>query len=798
MANLIGDDGNNNLVGGSENDSIFGAGGNDTLSGGAGVDTLDGGAGLDDLVSFADATGGVTITLVGTVPPPETIPVVTFQETDAPVLAGFGGAEDATIVADPAGGSNTVARVVKSGTAELWAGTTVGFGGGASIPALPFAPGSTTMTLRVWVPEAGITVRLKVEDAANASRSCEVDAVTTVANGWETLTFDFTNQAAGTAALNLDYTFTKASVFFNFGVTGADGGGGTYYFDDLQFISTPPATGTIANDGFGNSETITGVENVLGSAQGDRITGDEGANALSGAAGNDTLAGGAGDDELDGGIGNDRLDGGTGDDVLTGGAGNDLLNGGAGVDSIEGGDGTDTVSFAGATNGVRVSLQPVDATIRYVTFEETNAPVLLGFGGSEDSSIVADPAGGGGQVAKVVKSDGAELWAGTTVGFGSGASISAIPFEPGNTTLTLRVWVPEAGITVRLKVEDAANSSRSCEVDAVTTVANGWETLTFDFTNHAAGTAALNLDYTFNKASVFFNFGVSGADGGGGTYYFDDLQFPGPVAGTIADDGFGNEELIRGVENVIGSSLADRLTGDDGANNLNGNAGNDVLSGGAGNDTLIGGTGADTLTGGAGNDSLVGGTGNDRYVVNSGNDRISETSTARTEIDTVVSSVSWTLGANLERLTLTGSADANGTGNALANVIVGNSGDNRITGGGGNDSLTGGQGADSFRFASPLNGSTNVDTIRDFNPVADRIELENGIFTQLTTLGTLASTNFRANATGTAVDANDFIVYETDTGKLFYDADGSGAGAAVQIATLTGAPALAANDFFVI
>ena len=129
MANLIGDDGDNNLVGDSENDSIFGGGGSDTLNGGDGVDTIDGGAGLDDLLSFAGAAGGVTVTLVGTTPPPQTASVVTFEEANAPLLSGFGGAEDATIVEDPAGGGNMVARVVKSGTAELWAGTTVGFGG---------------------------------------------------------------------------------------------------------------------------------------------------------------------------------------------------------------------------------------------------------------------------------------------------------------------------------------------------------------------------------------------------------------------------------------------------------------------------------------------------------------------------------------------------------------------------------------------------------------------------------------------------------------------------------------------
>mgnify|MGYP006198077475 FL=1 len=98
-----------------------------------------------------------------------------------------------------------------------------------------------------------------------------------------------------------------------------------------------------------------------------------------------------------------------------------------------------------------------------------------------------------------------------------------------------------------------------------------------------------------------------------------------------------------------------------------------------------------------------------------------------------------------------------------------------------------------FRFADTL-GSTNVDTVTDW-AVGDSIQLENAIFTRLTTTGVLASTRFAANANGLAMDANDHVVYNTTTGALSYDADGSGAGAAVQFATLVGIPTLSAADF---
>jgi hypothetical protein len=95
-----------------------------------------------------------------------------------------------------------------------------------------------------------------------------------------------------------------------------------------------------------------------------------------------------------------------------------------------------------------------------------------------------------------------------------------------NTTMTVRVYSPDAGIVVRLKVEDKTDVTHTVETDTLTTVANGWETLTFDFDNEATGTAQLNLSFTYDKASIFFNFGVDGATVGvPKTYLWDDMEW---------------------------------------------------------------------------------------------------------------------------------------------------------------------------------------------------------------------------------------------------------------------------------
>lgn len=133
-----------------------------------------------------------------------------------------------------------------------------------------------------------------------------------------------------------------------------------------------------------------------------------------------------------------------------------------------------------------------------------------------------------------------------------------------------------------------------------------------------------------------------------------------------------------------------------------------------------------------------------------------------------------------------------------ADSLYGDANDDRLYGGSGNDLLVGGFGIDRFVFDTRPNSFSNRDTIADFTHWVDRIELENAIFARLGYTGTLRAGEFVSNFSGTARDRNDYIVYERDTGKLFYDADGSGKGAAVLIATLTNKAGLTAADFVVV
>jgi serralysin len=278
-----------------------------------------------------------------------------------------------------------------------------------------------------------------------------------------------------------------------------------------------------------------------------------------------------------------------------------------------------------------------------------------------------------------------------------------------------------------------------------------------------------------------------------------------PVVNATADGGFvvtwedlSGERDVNG-NNVSGDIHSQRfdstghstvLTGDDSDNTLiwtgsnpivlEGGAGNDTLVGGDANDILKGGTGDDRLDGGLGADVLSGGLGNDTYVVNNLQDQIIENTGEGT--DTVESSITWTLGANLENLTLTGSAAINGTGNELDNVLIGNSAKNTLSGGAGNDTLDGGAGVDTL-IGGAGNDTYIVDLLTNGTGTKATLALEDTITEKagegdLDVLQLRMSDSAVANFSGSAavtLGANLEVLDARNTGTLAITLNGNAA-----------------------
>ncbi len=198
----------------------------------------------------------------------------------------------------------------------------------------------------------------------------------------------------------------------------------------------------------------------------------------------------------------------------------------------------------------------------------------------------------------------------------------------------------------------------------------------------------LNNTLTGNADANVLN-GGAGADimiGGGGndSYYVDN------IGDQVIETGTSTSE-IDAVNSTIDYTLGANVEWLNllGTANLNG-------TGNALDNRITGNSGDNILDGGAGADYMAGGTGNDTYIVDNIGDVVVETSTLASEIDTVRSSVTYTLGANLENLVLTGTANINAIGNAQNNVLTGNDGDNQLNGGAGLDTMIGGKGNDAY------------------------------------------------------------------------------------------------------
>jgi len=577
-------------------------------------------------------------------------------------------------------------------------------------------------------------------------------------------------------------------------------------------------------------DVLVDIEGVWGSAYADLLTGNGDANLLAGFGGADTLKGGAGDDTLAGGAGDDLLEGGGGFDTasyaaaaagvtvslalagpqntvgdgidrlqsieailgsahadsLTGSASQDLLSGGGGADTLDGGLGRDTLA-----GGFGDDLYRLDNSLDVI---------VEGFGGGTDTAVTS-----------------------ANYGLAEGVSIEVLKAATGTAALNLtgnayaQTLIGNAGINTLDGKAGADTMSggqgndtyfADSAADVITELAGeGFDTvrttapvyrlaanlevLTFAGSGGFRGTGNDLANVITGGAGIDLLDGGLGADrliGGQGndTYIVDNL---GDVIVENAGEGL---DLVRTAiaSFALGANIENLTYTGSGAFQGFGNGLANVITGGLGNDTLDGRGGADRM---------IGGLGDDVYFVDSLADVVVETAGEGTDrvLTTLNSAVA---AAHVETLMFIGSGNfqgfANATGTALFGAagqdsLIGGAGTDLLAGRAGQDVLTGGGGADLFYFEGAGQG---IDRITDFAPGVDHIVLRGTAFGVLS----LADLDFVSGVAPVSADVRPAILYDTATGALYFDATGGDSTDQVQIAVLTGRPALGATDLLVL
>ncbi|HEX7635487.1 MAG TPA: calcium-binding protein, partial [Noviherbaspirillum sp.] len=480
----------------------------------------------------------------------------------------------------------------------------------------------------------------------------------------------------------------------------------------------------------------TGDTLMFGGSGNDTLVAGDGNDTISAGTGNTTIHGGDGADQIYGGAGKTLIyagDGGTsstptqivagtGDTTVYGGGGIDLIFGGSGSNVLYAGDGGtaeqatgvvagdgDTTVYGGSGIDIIVGGAGKDVLYAGAGGIEDNPTYVLG--GSSDSTLVAGSGvsqlvAGGGNTTFVFNADSGKATiqggGGCTLEFGSGIGVSDL------TLSAVRAFDGSAA----LSIEVATGGS--------ITVLGGL-TGSIGLIRFADG-SALNMNDLMAQANVMpatietssglvsFGDADSSSAGSGDTIHYaarsDDTLTGGAGNDTFVID--SPDQVVVSQPNqgtdTIQASVSYTLP--DNVNNLTltgtadltgvGNSLDNVITGNAGNNTLIAGSGNAMLIGGGGADTMIGGMGNTTFVVEDASDVVIAQPDAGTS--TVQSSVSFVLPEHANKLTLTGSDNLVGTGNALANAISANAGDDTLIGGGGDDTLIGGAGKDTFVF----------------------------------------------------------------------------------------------------
>nr|WP_274706209.1 MULTISPECIES: M10 family metallopeptidase C-terminal domain-containing protein [unclassified Pseudomonas] len=533
------------------------------------------------------------------------------------------------------------------------------------------------------------------------------------------------------------------------------------------------------------------IENAIGTAFDDVLTGNQLDNVLTAGAGSDILDGGLGTDTLIGGIGDDTyvvdsqadkvveatgeghdvvrtsvsytlsaniedgvllgtgnlnfagnaidntLTGNAGNNILAGYAGNDILDGGAGTDTLMGGEGDD-IYYVDSQSDIVTELagegrDVVRTSVSYTLSANVEDGVLLGtgnlnFAGNALDNILTGNAG----------NNILDGYAGADTMIGG----------VGNDTY----YVDNVGDVI---VESSAALN---EIDTVYaaldwTLGANLENLVLRTSDNLNGTGnALNNVITGNAGNNILDGGAGNdtLDGGAGA----DTLIGGTGNDTYVIDSKSDVvvEAIGEGRDVIRTSISYTLMDNVEDGVLLGNGNIDITGNSVAN-TLTGNLGENILDGGTGADTLIGGDGNDIYRVDNTQDAIIETASANSGIDTVQATVSWTLGANLEKLVLQGSANLNGSGNALNNTLTGNAGNNILDGYAGADTMIGGDGDDLYYVDSQSDKIVEAtgeghDVVRTSVSYTLSANVEDGVL-----LGT-GNLNFAGNALDNVLTGN--------------------------------------------
>lgn len=744
-----------NINGSANKDTLTGDAGDNQLNGLGGADTLTGGAGNDTYIvddagdSVVESASQGIDTVFSAVTFALAANVENLILTGSADNAATGNSADNILVGNE--GNNTLSGGGGNDSLDGGAGNDKLFGGAGNDS---YTVDTVDDVVTEYASEGTDTVVAKIDYALSAN----VENLVLQGSASNGTGNAIANAIYGTAGDNTlaggdgdDWLAGAAGKDVLNGGSGNDWANYAYAATGL----TASLTSAAKNTGEAAGDSYTSIENIYGSAFDDTLEGDSGANQIVGGAGNDILDGADGADTLAGGAGNDIYFVGIVGDIVTEGAaegydsvnssidytlganleqlaltgsgaingtgnaldnylhgnaaantlsglnGDDYMSGGAGDDTLDGGAGNDTAVFATATAGVTVRLDLAIDTATGGAGNDTLVSIENIVGSNFTDDINGDTAvnvidgGAGNDIInamdgndKVFGGDGDDVLTGSSGGdlLNGGAGRDTINYSNAG-----------AGITVNLAT-GATSATGHAAGDTFVSIEN---------INGSAYADNLTGDAGDNQLN-----GLGGVDtltGGAGndTYVVDvstDTVVEASSQGTDTVLSAASFTLSANVENLVLTGNADiTATGNTLDNVLVGNTGKNTLTGGGGNDSLDGAAGADTL---------VGGTGDDSYTVDNAGDVVTEN--ANEGIDTVVSLINYTLGANLETLVLQGSA-VSGTGNALANAIFGNAADNALSGGdgddylagaGGNDSLNGGNGNDWAHYAYAAAGVT--------------------------------------------------------------------------------------------